>query len=88
VIGELALAIPIAAACVAISAFCSGIEVAVFSIRRIDREQLSPKRFADRRVISIRPRPASTRSTSIAPTTRTARTTIPTSVRSHPLRTV
>jgi len=49
VIDELSIAIPIAIACVAISAFCAGSEVALFSIRRHEREQLAQsKRRSDR----------------------------------------
>jgi len=33
-IDELSVALPLAAVCVVISAFCSGTEVALFSIRR------------------------------------------------------
>jgi CBS domain containing-hemolysin-like protein len=53
---DLALAIPLAIVCVLGSAFCSGTEVALFSIRRIDREQLG-KAFADRRIRAMLERP-------------------------------
>ena len=57
-IGELSLAIPLALACVAISAFCSGTEVALFSIRRHEREQLAQgTRFSDRRITEVLERP-------------------------------
>jgi magnesium and cobalt exporter, CNNM family len=58
VIAELSIAIPLAAVCVAISAFCSGTEVAMFSIRRGEREQLArSKRFTDRRIAATLERP-------------------------------
>jgi putative hemolysin len=58
VIAELACAIPLAVACVVISAFCSGSEVALFSIRRIDREQLATTgRFTDRRIAGMLEKP-------------------------------
>ena len=53
-IAELAVAIPLAIACIAVSAFCSGTEVALFSIRRAEREQLAGgKRFLDRRIAEL-----------------------------------
>jgi putative hemolysin len=58
VIAELSLAIPLAAVCVIVSAFCSGSEAAVFSIRRVEREQLaSSRRFVDRRIAAMLERP-------------------------------
>lgn len=55
---ELSVAIPLAAVCVAISAFCSGSEVALFSIRRGEREQLARStRFTDRRIAAMLERP-------------------------------
>jgi putative hemolysin len=58
VIAELAVALPLAIACVVISAFCSGSEAAVFSIRRVDREQLATsQRFIDRRIAAMLARP-------------------------------
>ncbi|HET9627620.1 MAG TPA: hemolysin family protein [Kofleriaceae bacterium] len=55
---DLALAIVLAAICVAGSAFCSGTEVALFSIRRIEREQLArSERFLDRRIAAMLGRP-------------------------------
>ena len=48
-IGELSVAVPLAIVCVVVSAFCSGTEIALFSIRRIDREQLG-KGVVDRRI--------------------------------------
>jgi len=55
---DLSLAIPLAVVCVVCSAFCSGAEVALFSIRRIDREQLaSGRRFIDRRILAMLERP-------------------------------
>jgi putative hemolysin len=51
---ELAVAIPIALACVVVSGFCSGSEVALFSLRRVDREQLArSERGVDRRITSM-----------------------------------
>jgi CBS domain containing-hemolysin-like protein len=55
---ELSVAIPLAIVCVIISAFCSGTEVAVFSIRRIEREQLAGSpRLVDRRIYALLDRP-------------------------------
>lgn len=57
-IAELSVAIPLAIVCVVVSAFFSGSEVAVFSIRRVDREQLaSSQRLADRRIAAMLERP-------------------------------
>jgi putative hemolysin len=57
-IADLALAIPLAIVCVVSSAFCSGAEVALFSIRRVEREQLaSGRRFIDRRILGMLERP-------------------------------
>ncbi|HSK00646.1 MAG TPA: hemolysin family protein [Kofleriaceae bacterium] len=57
-LGELSVAIPLAIACVVISGFCSGSEVALFSLRRVDREQLSHSDLAaDRRVLRLLERP-------------------------------
>jgi putative hemolysin len=53
-IAELSVAIPLAAVCVVISAFCSGSEVALFSIRRSERDQLATsKRFVDRQIVAL-----------------------------------
>jgi len=49
VIAQLSIAIPLAIVCVVVSAFCSGTEVALFSIRRIERQQLG-KGLVDRRI--------------------------------------
>jgi putative hemolysin len=58
VIGELSIAIPLAAVCVMISAFCSGTEVALFSLRRVDREQLArSESVVDGRIIKMLERP-------------------------------
>jgi len=60
VIGELEVAVPLAIACLAVSAFCAGTEVALFSIRRLERGQLAQsQRFTDRRILALleRPRP-------------------------------
>ena len=57
-IAELSVAIPLAIACVVISAFCSGTEVALFSIRRVERDQLARSgRFIDRRIAAMLERP-------------------------------
>ena len=40
-LSELSVAIPLAALCLLVSGFCSGTEVALFSLRRVDREQLA-----------------------------------------------
>ena len=57
-ISELSIAIPLAAACVFLSAFCSGTEVALFSLRRTDREQLARSDLAaDRRIMRLLERP-------------------------------
>ncbi len=51
---ELAVAIPIALACIVVSGFCSGSEVALFSLRRVDREQLArSERGVDRRITAM-----------------------------------
>ncbi|MBS1123794.1 MAG: hypothetical protein H6Q90_6022 [Deltaproteobacteria bacterium] len=55
---ELTIAIPLAMACVLLSAFCSGSEVALFSLRRVDREQLaSSNHAADRGILRMLERP-------------------------------
>jgi putative hemolysin len=52
------VAIPLAVLCVAISGFCSGSEVALFSLRRVDREQLGRSESSvDRRIIMLLERP-------------------------------
>jgi magnesium and cobalt exporter, CNNM family len=57
-IAELSAAIPIAIVCFVVSAFCSGTEVALFSIRRVEREKLAhSQRFADRRIAAMLGRP-------------------------------
>jgi magnesium and cobalt exporter, CNNM family len=57
-IADLAVALPLAALCVLISALCSGSEVALFSLRRIDREQLARATSAtDRRISRMLERP-------------------------------
>ncbi len=50
-IHEPRLAIPLAILCVVVSAFCSGTEVALFSLRRVDREQLSSSNLGVDRLI-------------------------------------
>ncbi|MBA3458026.1 MAG: HlyC/CorC family transporter [Deltaproteobacteria bacterium] len=55
---DLSLAIPLAVICVIGSAFCSGTEVALFSLRRVDREQLARSQsFVDRRIVAMLERP-------------------------------
>jgi len=57
-LGELSLAIPLAALCVLVSGFCSGSEVALFSLRRVDREQLGhSEALLDRRIMALLERP-------------------------------
>jgi len=57
-LGELSVAIPLAVACVVIAGFCAGTEVALFSLRRVDREQLSHSDLAaDRRILRLLERP-------------------------------
>jgi putative hemolysin len=58
VIAELEVAASIAIACLIVSALCSGTEVALFSIRRLERGQLAQgKRFTDRRIFAMLERP-------------------------------
>jgi putative hemolysin len=57
-IADLSIAIPLAIVCAVCSAFCSGVEVALFSIRRLEREQLASRRsFIDRRIVATLERP-------------------------------
>ncbi len=57
-IDDLAIAIPLAVACVLVSAFISGTEVALFSLRRVDREQLAKSTSAtDRLIVRMLERP-------------------------------
>ncbi len=57
-LSQLSVAIPLAALCVFISGFCSGTEVALFSLRRVDREQLARSDAgADQRIIKLLERP-------------------------------
>lgn len=57
-LGDLSVAIPLAIACVVISGFCSGTEVALFSLRRVEREQLAHSNYAaDRRILRLLERP-------------------------------
>ncbi len=57
-IADLSVAIPIAIICVLGSAFCSGSEVALFSLRRVDREQLAHSdRLVDKRILTLLERP-------------------------------
>ena len=57
-LADLSVALPLALACVVIAGFCSGTEVALFSLRRVDREQLSRSDLAvDRRIVRLLERP-------------------------------
>ncbi|MBA3538849.1 MAG: HlyC/CorC family transporter, partial [Deltaproteobacteria bacterium] len=57
-IEQLWIGIVLAAACVLVSAFCSGTEVALFSLRRVDREQLAHSTSAtDRMIVGMLERP-------------------------------
>ncbi|HEY1557311.1 MAG TPA: hemolysin family protein [Kofleriaceae bacterium] len=57
-IDDLALTLAVAAACVLVSGFCSGTEVALFSLRRIEREQLGRSESSlDRRISAVLARP-------------------------------
>ena len=57
-IAELEVAVPLAIACLLVSAFCAGTEVALFSIRRLERGQLAQSKwFTDRRIIAMLDRP-------------------------------
>jgi putative hemolysin len=58
VIAEWSVAIPIAIACVALAAFCAGTEVALLSIRRVERDQLARSpRFTERRIAALLEKP-------------------------------
>ncbi len=53
-ISDLSVAVPIAVVCLMISAFCSGTETALFSIRRPEREQLAASAsFVDRWITAM-----------------------------------
>ncbi|HET9993171.1 MAG TPA: hemolysin family protein [Kofleriaceae bacterium] len=55
---ELSVAIPLAILCVLVAGFCSGTEVALFSLRRVDREQLTRSDSRrDRRIVALLERP-------------------------------
>lgn len=57
-LSQLSVAIPLAALCVLISGFCSGSEVALFSLRRVDREQLArSEAMLDQRILKLLERP-------------------------------
>jgi len=57
-LAELVVAIPAIAACVIVSGFCSSSEVALFSIRRVERDQLSrSERRVDRAILRVLERP-------------------------------
>ncbi|HWO20891.1 MAG TPA: hemolysin family protein [Kofleriaceae bacterium] len=58
ILAELSVALPLAIACVVVAGFCSGTEVALFSLRRVDREQLTHSDLAvDRRILRLLERP-------------------------------
>jgi len=58
VIADLKLVVPIAIACLIGSALCSATEIALFSIRRLERGQLAQsKRLLDRRILAMLERP-------------------------------
>jgi putative hemolysin len=58
VIDDLPLCFALATACVLVSGFCSGSEVALFSLRRVDREQLAHSESRlDRRIVRLLERP-------------------------------
>jgi putative hemolysin len=57
-LSQLSVAIPLAALCVLVSGFCSGSEVALFSLRRVDREQLArSESMLDQRILKMLERP-------------------------------
>jgi CBS domain containing-hemolysin-like protein len=57
-LAQLDIAIPLATFCVLVSGFCSGTEVALFSLRRVDREQLARSESAvDARIVKLLERP-------------------------------
>jgi putative hemolysin len=57
-LSQLHVAIPLAALCVLVSGFCSGSEVALFSLRRVDREQLARSESPlDQRILKLLERP-------------------------------
>jgi CBS domain containing-hemolysin-like protein len=57
-LSDWSVAVPLAVLCVAISGFCSGSEVALFSLRRIEREQLARSESRlDRRILLLLERP-------------------------------
>lgn len=57
-IADLHLAIALMVACLVVSAFCAGTEVALFSIRRFERGQLAQsRRIVDRRILALLGRP-------------------------------
>ena len=57
-LAQLDIAIPLATLCVLVSGFCSGTEVALFSLRRVDREQLARSESAvDARIVKLLERP-------------------------------
>lgn len=57
-LAELSIAIPLAVFCVLVTGFSSGTEVALFSLRRVEREQLARSvARRDRRVVKLLERP-------------------------------
>ena len=57
-IGNFDVAIPLAVLCVVVSGFFSGTEVALFTLRRVDREHLKDSdRYIDQRILKLLERP-------------------------------
>ena len=57
-LAELSVAIPLAVLCVLVAGFCSGTEVALFSLRRVDREHLKTSETrSDQRIVALLERP-------------------------------
>jgi CBS domain containing-hemolysin-like protein len=57
-LSQLSVALPLATLCLIISGFCSGTEVALFSLRRVEREQLARSDSStDQRIIKLLERP-------------------------------
>jgi CBS domain containing-hemolysin-like protein len=55
---EPSIAIALALVCILVAGFCSGTEVALFSLRRVDREQLARSETRrDRRIVALLERP-------------------------------
>ena len=57
-LAELSIAVPLAVLCILVAGFCSGTEVALFSLRRVDREQLArSEERRDKRILALLERP-------------------------------